>query len=70
MPMKQADIKKKTDKELVELVIDTRKDIQEERFKDAQSRKGTVISGGRKTVARALTELNEREQSQDKEVTN
>ena len=68
--MKQADIKKKTDKELVELVIETRKDIQEERFKDSQSRKGSVINSGRKTVARALTELNGRAASADKEVTN
>ncbi len=57
---KMEDIKKKSDAELVELTQAARKSVQGERFKDAFSRKASVIRTAKKDTARALTELNAR----------
>lgn len=54
------DIRKKTDKELTELVEKGRETVREERFKDKLSRKANVIHSAKKDTARALTELNAR----------
>jgi ribosomal protein L29 len=57
---KMQDIKKKSDAELVELVVTARKTVQGERFKDTFSRKAGIIHTAKKDTARALTELNAR----------
>ncbi len=54
------DIRKKSDKELTELVQKGRQSIREERFKDAMSRKASVIRNAKTEIARALTELSAR----------
>ncbi len=63
---KMEDIKKKSDAELVELVVTGRKTVQSERFKDVFSRKPSMIHKSKKEVARALTELNARRNNQAK----
>jgi ribosomal protein L29 len=57
---KMEDIKKKSDAELVDVVVTARKAVQGERFKDAFSRKAGVIRSAKKDTARALTELSVR----------
>lgn len=54
------DIRKKSDKELTELVKTSREAIRQERFKDAMSRKASVIRNAKTEIARALTELTTR----------
>jgi ribosomal protein L29 len=54
------DIRKKSDKELTELVKKSREAIRQERFKDVMSRKASVIRNAKTEIARALTELNTR----------
>jgi ribosomal protein L29 len=54
------DLREKSDAELVETVQGARKAVQDEHFKDAFSRKATVIRNSKKDIARALTELNAR----------
>jgi ribosomal protein L29 len=54
------DLRSKTDEELVNLVAEARKTVQEERFKDAFSRKAGVIRAAKLDIARALTELTQR----------
>ena len=54
------DIRKKSDKDLAEMVQEGRKTIRHERFKDAMSRKASVIRNAKTEIARALTELNTR----------
>lgn len=51
------DLRKKTDAELTTLVAELRETIRAERFKDAFSRKASVIRTAKHTVAQALTEL-------------
>lgn len=55
--MKFTDIQKKTDAELVELVIATRETLRAERFKDKFSKKASIIKTAKATVAQALTEI-------------
>lgn len=50
----------KNDAELSELVVTTREVLRAERFKDKFSKKAGVISEGKTTIARALTELTAR----------
>ncbi len=57
---KMQDLRKKDDAELTEKVEHARKAIQDERFKDAFTRKAHVIRTSKKEIARALTELNAR----------
>ena len=59
------DLKKKSDKELTEIVNDSRKAVQDERFKDKFSRKATVIRKAKQDVARSLTELNARRRNNE-----
>lgn len=59
-------IRKQSDKEIVGTVIGARKALREQRFKDRGSRKASEIRGARKTVARALTELNARRNQETK----
>lgn len=54
------DIIKKSDKELAEIVEKGRETIRAERFKDAMSRKASVIRAAKTEIARALTELTTR----------
>lgn len=54
------DIRKKSDKELTELVKTSREAIRQERFKDTMSRKASVIRNAKTEIARALTELTTR----------
>ena len=54
------DIRKKSDKELVDLVGKGRETVRQERFKDAMSRKASIIRGAKTEIARALTELSAR----------
>jgi len=54
--MKYTDIQKKTDAELVELVVSTREALRAERFKDKFSKKASIIKTAKQTVAQALTE--------------
>lgn len=54
------DLRKKSDAELAQAVQDSRKTIQDERFKDTFSRKAGTIRKAKKEVARALTELTAR----------
>lgn len=62
MPMTTMDnIKKQSDKELAETIAEARKAVREERFKDKFSRKAKTIHTAKKTIARALTELNARQ---------
>jgi ribosomal protein L29 len=59
------DLRKKSDAELAEMVQAARKSIKDERFKDAFSRKAAVIRNAKKEVARSLTELNTRRNSNE-----
>lgn len=54
------DIRKKSDKELAELVQSSRETIRQERFKDVMSRKASIIRNAKTDIARALTELTTR----------
>ena len=54
--MNYTDIQKKTDGELVELVVSTRETLRAERFKDKFSKKASIIKNAKETIARALTE--------------
>ena len=54
--MNYTDIQKKTDGELVELVVSTREVLRAERFKDKFSKKASIIKNAKETIARALTE--------------
>lgn len=58
--MNYQDIQKKTDAELTDLVIATRKELRTERFKDKFTRKASVIAHAKKTIAQALTEITAR----------
>ncbi len=60
------DIKKQSDKDLVELVSKSREAIREERFKDKFSKNANAIRSNKKDVARSLTELNARRNSTEK----
>jgi ribosomal protein L29 len=60
------DIQKKSDAELTELVESARETVREERFKDAGSRKASVIRNAKTEIARALTELSARRNSKTK----
>tara|TARA_B100000508_G_scaffold31981_1_gene24576 strand:- start:17061 stop:17261 length:201 start_codon:yes stop_codon:yes gene_type:complete len=62
---KMEDIRKKSDAELVEMVSAGRETTRAERFKDKFSRKASVISGAKREVAQALTELNARRNNTD-----
>lgn len=63
--IKMSDLKKKTDKELTELVQNSREAVREEFFKEKFSRKTNVIHENKKTIARALTELSARRLNKD-----
>lgn len=54
------DIRKKSDKELTEMVQQSREAIRQERFKDTMSRKASIIQNAKTDIARALTELTDR----------
>lgn len=54
--MNYTDIQKKTNNELVELVVSTRETLRAERFKDKFSKKASIIKNAKETIARALTE--------------
>ena len=54
------DLRSKTDAELTTMVTESRETIRAERFKDAFSRKASVIRTAKRTVAQALTELTTR----------
>jgi ribosomal protein L29 len=60
-----SEIRKKTEAELVELVATTRETVRAERFKDKFSRKASVITGAKREIARALTELTARRTNKD-----
>ena len=49
------DIKAKSDRELEDLVAESREAHRTERFKDQFSRKKSVMDNAKKSVARALT---------------
>ncbi len=63
--MNMSDIRKKTDAELMELVTKARETVRAERFKDTFSRKANIITGAKKEIARALTELTVRGTNQN-----
>lgn len=54
------DIRKKSDKELEEMVKTSRETVRQERFKDVMSRKASIIRKAKTDIARALTELSTR----------
>ena len=54
--MKYSEMQKKTDAELVELVVSTRDTLRAERFKDKFSKKASIIKTAKETIAQALTE--------------
>lgn len=58
-------IRKQSDKELVEAVAEARKTLREERFKDKFSRKAKEIRNAKTVIARALTELNARRRNNE-----
>jgi ribosomal protein L29 len=60
------DLRKKSDAELVETAQAARKTVQDERFKDKFSRKAGTIRGAKKSIARALTELQARRNNNTK----
>jgi ribosomal protein L29 len=62
--MNYQDIQKKTDAELTELVMTTRKELRTENFKDKFTKKASVIATAKKTIAQALTEINARRRNQ------
>lgn len=53
------DIRKKSDKELVEFVAEKREEIRNDRF-NASSRDVRAVRAAKRDIARALTELNDR----------
>jgi ribosomal protein L29 len=53
----RADIRKKSDKELRELVRDSREDLRKERFGISGTKDGVRTRSLKRTIARALTEL-------------
>jgi len=59
------DIKKKSDRELAELVKESRETVRLERFKDKFSRKASTIRTAKTEIARALTELSARRRNVD-----
>ncbi len=59
------DIRKKSEKDLAEVVEKGRQTLRHERFKDAMSRKASIIRGAKTEIARALTELNARRRNQE-----
>lgn len=63
--MNMSDIRKKTDAELMELVSKARETVRAERFKDKFSRKANIITGAKKEIAQALTELTVRGTNQN-----
>ena len=63
---KMEDIRKQSDKDLVESVNKSREAVRAERFKDKFSKNAGVIRSNKKEVARALTELNTRRNSTEK----
>ena len=66
MPMtNMQDIKTKSDAELTELVQTSRETIRQERFKDAGSRKASVIRNTKTDIARSLTELSARRRNSE-----
>jgi len=65
--MTYSEIQKKTDAELTELVTAERDTLRAERFKDAFSRKGSVITAAKQTIARALTEQTARRRQINKQ---
>jgi ribosomal protein L29 len=58
--MKYADIQKKSDTELVELITTAREALRTERFKDKFSKKAAAMTIAKTTIARALTEVTAR----------
>ena len=60
------DIRKKSDKELIELVQGSREALRVERFKDKFSKDAKSIHSNKKEIARALTELNTRRSNEAK----
>ena len=60
------DIRKQSDKELVELVSKSREAVRAERMKDKFSKNASIIRSSKKDVARGLTELNARRNSTSK----
>jgi ribosomal protein L29 len=60
-----SDIRKKTEAELIETVVNARESIRAERFKDKGSRKASVINIAKKEVAQTLTELAARSRNSD-----
>ena len=60
-----SEIRKKTEAELIELVNTTRETLRAERFKDKFSRKASVITGAKREIARALTQLTARRNNKD-----
>jgi ribosomal protein L29 len=63
---KKISMKEKNEQELIEMVTEARTTIRTERFKDAFSRKASVIRDGKRQIAQALTELNARRQVNEK----
>lgn len=59
------DIKKKSDRELSEMVHAARETTRLERFKDKFSRKASTIRNAKVEIARALTELSARRRNVD-----
>ncbi len=59
------DLRKKSDAELATKVQDARKAVQDERFKDAFSRKANIIRSSKKDIARGLTELTARRRNNE-----
>lgn len=62
---KMADLRKKSDTELSELVQTARETVREERFKDRFARKASIIRNAKTDIARALTELSARQHNQE-----
>ncbi len=60
------DIRNKSDKELTELVQNSREALRAENFKDKFSKNAGVIHSSKKETARALTELHARRNSSEK----
>ncbi len=60
-----SEIRKKTEAELSELVNTARETLRAERFKDKFSRKASVITGAKREIARALTQLTARRNNKD-----
>lgn len=60
-----SEISKKTEAELVEMVTTAREVVRVERFKDKFSRKANVITGAKREIARALTQLSARRHNKE-----